>query len=126
MATKSILRPGPDHPITIELNPATVTVTAGGSEIARSDVALVLREASYGAVQYLPRSDANMALLSRSPHTSYCPYKGDCSYYHVVVDGRTIENAVWTYEAPFPDVTQIAGRLAFYPDRVTVDVSDPE
>ena len=59
-----------------------------------------------------------MSLLTRTQHTSHCPYKGDASYYSISVDGRVAENAIWTYEQPFPGVTQIAGYMAFYPNRV--------
>src|ERR1700744_520122 len=105
--------PGPDHPLTITANPKRVRVTAGSVVIADSARALVLKEASYPAVQYVPRSDANMALLQRTDRTTHCPYKGDASYYSVTADGKTLENAVWTYETPFPAMTEIANHLAF-------------
>jgi uncharacterized protein (DUF427 family) len=69
-------------------------------------------------VQYIPRDDADMGLLVRSTHTTHCPYKGDAAYYSLSVDGRTAENAVWTYETPFPAMADIKEHLAFYPDRV--------
>ena len=75
--------PGPDHPIAITANPKRVRVTAGGVVIADTTHALTLKEASYPAVQYVPRQDANMALLSRSERTTHCPYKGDASYFSV-------------------------------------------
>ena len=72
--------PGPDHPITITANPRRVRVSAGGVVIAESTDALMLKEASYPAVNYLPRKDANMALFSRSERVTHCPYKGDANY----------------------------------------------
>jgi uncharacterized protein (DUF427 family) len=78
----------------------------------------VLREAAYMPVYYLPRADADMSLLARSDHTTYCPYKGDCSYYSIPAAGENATNAVWTYETPYEAVAAIAGHLAFYPDRV--------
>lgn len=110
--------PGPDHPITIEPNPKRVRVRLGGEVIAETDRALTLREASYPPVQYIPREDARMALLHRTAHATHCPYKGNASYYTVAAGGRRAENAAWSYEHPYPAVAQIAGYLAFYPDRV--------
>ena len=113
--------PGPDHPITITPNPRRVRVTAGDVVIAESTKALTLKEARYPAVQYLPREDANMALLERSDRTTHCPYKGDASYYSVKAGGKTLDNAIWTYETPFPAMTEISGHLAFYPDKVKIE-----
>jgi uncharacterized protein (DUF427 family) len=110
--------PGPDHPITITLNQHRVRVTFGGRVIAESGRALTLKEASYPAVQYIPRNDVDMNLFARTSHTTHCPYKGDASYYSLSVDGRTAENAVWSYEEPFPATAEIKGYLAFYPNRV--------
>ena len=113
--------PGPDHPITISANPKRVRVTAGGVVIADTTHALILKEASYPAVNYVPRSDANMALLKRSDRTTHCPYKGDASYFSVVAEGKAFENSIWSYEAPFPAMAEISGHLAFYPDKVTIE-----
>ena len=113
--------PGPDHPITITANPRRVRVSAGGVVIAESTDVLTLKEASYPAVNYLPRKDANMALLSRSERVTHCPYKGDASYFSINADGKTIADAIWTYENPFPAMTEISGHLAFYPDKVKIE-----
>ncbi|MDB5776650.1 MAG: hypothetical protein JWP38_2783 [Herbaspirillum sp.] len=118
METKAKKIPGPDHPITILPNPRRVTVSVAGRVIADTRAALTLQEASYPAVQYIPRSDADMSLLQRSDHTTYCPYKGDCSYYSIAAGGDRSTNAVWSYEAPFEAVAAIKDHLAFYPDRV--------
>lgn len=113
--------PGPDHPITITQNPKRVRVTAGDIVIAESAKALTLKEARYPAVQYLPREDANMALLERTERTTHCPYKGDASYYSIKANGKMLDNAIWTYETPFPAMTEITGHLAFYPDKVKIE-----
>lgn len=110
--------PGPDHPIAIAPNPHVVRVTFGGRVVAETRRALTLKEAAYPAVQYIPREDADMSLFARTEHGTHCPYKGDASYYSLHVDGRTAENAVWSYEEPFPAMAQIKGHLAFYPNRV--------
>ncbi|MGT2439790.1 DUF427 domain-containing protein [Bradyrhizobium betae] len=113
--------PGPDHPITITQNPRRVRVMAGDIVIAETSKALTLKEAKYPAVQYVPREDANMALLERTDRVTHCPYKGDASYYSVKADGKTLDNAIWTYETPFPAMTEISGHLAFYPDKVKIE-----
>jgi uncharacterized protein (DUF427 family) len=118
MQAKSIKLPGLDHPITIKPNPARVTVSLAGRIIADTREALTLREASYPAVQYIPRKDVDMSLLQRTDHATYCPYKGDCAYYSIPSGGKRSANAVWTYEAPYAAVAEIKDHLAFYPDRV--------
>jgi uncharacterized protein (DUF427 family) len=118
MPDKTIKIPGPDHPISIEASPSHVVVTVGGKVIADTRDALTLREASYPAVHYIPRRDVDMAALTRSEHTTYCPYKGDASYYNIPGGGDRSVNAVWTYETPFEAMAQIKNHVAFYPDRV--------
>ncbi len=118
MADRLIKIAGPDHPISIEPNPSRVAVKVGGKIIADTNDALTLRETSYPPVQYVPRRDVDMAALTRSEHTTYCPYKGDASYYSIPAGGDRSRNAVWTYETPFEAMSQIKDYVAFYPDRV--------
>jgi uncharacterized protein (DUF427 family) len=110
--------PGPDHPITIELSHSHVVVSVAKIEIANSRDVLLLREASYPPVLYIPRKDADMSRLERSAHSTYCPYKGDCCYYSIPLGGSTSIDAVWTYERPYAAAAEIQGHLAFYRDRV--------
>jgi len=116
--TKAMKIPGPDHPITIERNAARVIVKLGGKIVADTRDALILKEASYPGVQYMPRKDADMSQLERTDHSTYCPYKGDCSYYSLPAGGDRSVNAVWSYESPYPAVAEIKDHLAFYPNRV--------
>ncbi len=109
-----------DHPIRIEPNPRRVRVRLGDTTVADTTSALTLFEASYPGVQYIPRVDADMSLLTRTARKTHCPYKGDAAYYTIGADGRTAENAVWTYEKPFPGVAPIADYLAFYPNKVEI------
>lgn len=118
MTDQPIRIPGPDHPIAIAPGDAHVVVRAGGKVIVDTRRALVLREATYPPVYYLPREDADMAALERSDHSSYCPYKGEASYYSVTAGGAKSRNAIWTYETPHAAVASIRDYLAFYPDRV--------
>ena len=113
--------PGPDHPIAITANPKRVRICAGGVVIADTTHALTLKEARYAAVQYIPRQDADMTLLSRTDRTTHCPYKGDANYFSVAAGGMALDNAVWTYETPFPAMAEITGYLAFYPAKVTIE-----
>ncbi len=124
MADRLIKIPGPDPPITIENNPTRVVITAGRHVLADSRNVLTMREAKYPAVQYIPRADVDMASLIRTEHTTYCPFKGDCSYYSLPGGEERGINAVWTYEAPFPAVEAIKDYLAFYPDRVEIAEAD--
>lgn len=116
--SRPIKTPGPDHPISIAPSGKHIVVSAGGQIIADTKNALTLQEASYPAVYYIPRADVNTALLAPSSHQTYCPYKGDCSYYSIAPGGDRSINAIWTYEQPHASVAQIAGYMAFYPDRV--------
>ena len=104
MKEKQIRIPGPNHPISIRRNPARVVVSVAGSVVADTRNALTLREADYPPVQYIPLEDVDLSQLKRTDHATYCPYKGDCSYYSVPAGGRKSVNAVWSYEDPFPAV----------------------
>ena len=115
---KEIKIPGPDHPITISPVEGKVRVTVAGRIVAESTRALRLEEKGYPPVYYLPRDDADMSLLVGTKHYTYCPYKGDCTYYNIPIGGTKSEYAVWTYETPYEAVASIRECLAFYPTRV--------
>ena len=116
--------PGPDHPITVAAQPGRVRVTLAGVAVAESTGALRLQEASYPAVIYIPRADIHADAFRRSTHTTHCPFKGDASYYDLVVEDTRRPNAVWSYEAPYPAVAAIKDHVAFYPDRVDAIETD--
>jgi uncharacterized protein (DUF427 family) len=118
MVESQIKQPGPDHPITIEANPGRVVVSVAGRVLADTQDALTLREAGHQPVRYIPFSDVDASLLEPTDNATYCPYKGDASYYSVPIGGVKSVNAVWTYEAPFAAVGEIKGHVAFYPERV--------
>jgi uncharacterized protein (DUF427 family) len=118
MSEKPVMIPSPDHPITIEPSPSRVVVTVGGSVVADTQRALTLREGSYPPVQYIPIEDVEQSLLEGTDHTSYCPFKGDASYYSVPLGGERSQNAVWVYREPHPAVAEIKDHVAFYPERV--------
>jgi uncharacterized protein (DUF427 family) len=115
---KEIKIPGPDHPIAIWPAEGKVRIRVAGRLVAESTRALRLEEKGYPPVYYLPRNDADMSLLARTNHYTYCPYKGDCSYYSIPIGEPKSENAVWTYETPYEAVAGIREYLAFHPARV--------
>jgi uncharacterized protein (DUF427 family) len=119
---KPVRIPGPDHPIAIAPTSGRVVVKAAGRLIADTRTALTLKEASHPAVRYIPRQDVDMAQLTRTMHSTYCPYKGDASYYSL----PGVENAAWSYETPHPAMAAIKDHLAFYPDRVdSIEACEP-
>ncbi|MFY9918660.1 MAG: DUF427 domain-containing protein [Mycobacterium sp.] len=125
MTEKPVREPTADHPITVEPTGKHVTVTVNGVVVAESDEALTLRESTYPAVQYIPLGDVVANVLKPSDTTTYCPYKGDASYFHVTTNpsGDTVEDVIWTYEKPYPAVGDIAGHVAFYPDKAEIVVA---
>jgi len=120
METREPRIPGPEHPITIEATDQRFVVRANGQVVADSSATLTLQEAAYPPVQYFPLADVDETLLRGSSTSTYCPYKGDASYYSIAGPEGDIEDAVWTYVDPYPAVSAIAGYLAFYPNRVSI------
>jgi uncharacterized protein (DUF427 family) len=114
--------PGPDHPITITPSEDHVVVRSGEVTIADSRSTLVLREANYPPVRYVPIADVDQSQLADSELTSYCPYKGEASYYSIAADAELGKDAIWFYDDPRPAVAEIKGHVAFYPDRVQLSV----
>jgi uncharacterized protein (DUF427 family) len=124
MSDRPALQPTPAHPITVEPTDKHVTVRVNGDVVAETDEALTLQESTYPAVQYIPLRDVVQDRLKPSDTQTYCPYKGDASYYHVVTEaGDTVDDAIWTYQQPYPAVAQIAGHLAFYPNKADIVVT---
>lgn len=111
--------PVSDHPIACSREAGRVEVLFAGHEIADSADVVILTEADYAPVRYFPRADVAMAFLQKTDKVTHCPHKGQATYYTIHRDAQVIENAVWSYEDPLPGVSQIAGRLAFYPEHVT-------
>jgi uncharacterized protein (DUF427 family) len=124
MSDRPVLQPTEAHPITVEPTGKHVTVRVNGEVIAETDDALTLQESTYPAVQYIPLSDVAATRLKPSDTETYCPFKGDASYYHVVTEaGVTVDDVIWTYQQPYPAVGQIAGHVAFYPDKADITVA---
>jgi uncharacterized protein (DUF427 family) len=122
--SRSVKIPDATHPITVSPTGSRVTVRIGGTVVAATDNALSLAESTYPVVQYIPLADVDQSLLELTTTQTHCPYKGDASYYSVSTpDGGKETDVIWTYEHPYPSVADIAGHVAFYPDRseITVD-----
>jgi uncharacterized protein (DUF427 family) len=124
MAEKLVLEPSADHPITLAPNPNRVVVRYGDKTLADTRGALTLSEASYPPVLYVPLADVDQEQLVRTDHESYCPFKGDASYYSIPAAGEIGENAVWEYRNPYPAVSEIKDRVAFSAPRVEI-TEDP-
>jgi uncharacterized protein (DUF427 family) len=120
--SRDIKTPGPDHPITITSSGDHVVVRSGDATIADSRSTLVLREANYPPVRYIPIADVDRSQLVASELTTYCPYKGDASYYSTTPEANRGADAVWFYDHPYPAVAEIKGHVAFYSDRVAISV----
>ena len=123
MAHREVLEPSAGHPITVEPTKGRVQVRVNGELVADTTAALVLQEATLPAVQYIPLADVAQERLARTDTGSYCPFKGDAGYYSVTTsDGKTVEDAIWFYEQPYPAVAAIAGHVAFYPNKAEISV----
>ena len=118
MADKPVLYPGPDHPITVTPTEGRVVVKVAGQVVADTRAALTLQESTYPAVQYIPLADVDTSLLEPTATESYCPYKGDASYYSIPAGGEKAVDAIWEYKQPREAVAQIKEHVAFYPNRV--------
>ncbi|MFI1095575.1 DUF427 domain-containing protein [Streptomyces sp. NPDC020917] len=123
---RPVRTPGPDHPITVEPTGARVVVRAGGQVIADTAAALTLREADYPAVQYIPLADVAEGALRPTDTLTYCPYKGDASYFALTGPAGEVADAVWSYEKPYDAVDVIAGHVAFYPQHVEIEIGTTE
>jgi uncharacterized protein (DUF427 family) len=122
MTSRPVLEPTAEHPITITPTGTRVVVRVNGEVVADTTAALELHESNYPAVQYIPFADVEQDRFTRTDTSTYCPYKGDAGYYSVSTAAGTVEDVIWTYEQPYPAVAQIAGHVAFYPDKADISV----
>ena len=95
-----------------------VRVTFNGDTIADSENAIALQEEDYPVAYYFPRADTRMDLMTKTDHATHCPFKGDASYWSITAAGKSVENAVWSYETPFDEAIVIKGFVAFYGSKV--------
>jgi uncharacterized protein (DUF427 family) len=117
------LKPNAAHPLTVQPTGHRIVVRVGDQVIADTQKALTLRESSYPAVQYIPLADVDTTVLAKTDSSTYCPFKGDASYYSLVTPSGELTDAAWAYEHPHPAVAEIANHLAFYPKLVEISVA---
>ncbi|OBK35589.1 hypothetical protein A5658_09475 [Mycobacterium sp. 1245111.1] len=122
MTSRPVLEPTAEHPITVNPTGKRVVVRVNGEIVADTTEALELQESTYPAVQYIPFKDVVQDVLTRTDTSTYCPFKGEAGYYSVTTGGRTVDDAIWFYEQPYPAVAAIAGHAAFYPDKADITV----
>ncbi len=105
------------------ITPATGVhvVRAGGAVIAETSHALLLREKGCDPVVYFPREDAGMEFLDPSDTRTTCPHKGEATHYHIAAKSGPIRDAAWSYETPVAGAEAIAGYVAFYDEKATVE-----
>ena len=118
---ESLYHKYPDYRVDLEPHSTRVQVRLGEETIADSERALRVLETRHDPVIYLPREDVRMELLERTDHETFCPFKGEASYWTVRAAGRVEENAVWSYEAPFDQVAGLKDYVAFYTDRLSLE-----
>lgn len=118
---ESLYHKYPDYRVDLEPSERRVTVRFNGETLVNTTNALVVRETNHDAVLYFPREDVRMELLERTDHETFCPFKGEASYWSLAAGGRREQNAAWSYEDPFDQVAGIKDYLAFYTDRVEWD-----
>ena len=115
---ESLYHKHPDYRVDLEPNPTRVRVHFAGEALADSTRTLLVRETNLDPVIYLPRDDVRMERLESTDHETFCPFKGEASYFSLRTGGKVAENAVWSYESPFPQVAGLKDYLAFYADQV--------
>jgi len=121
MRVRPVLVPGPAHPISVEPASGRVRITFADRVVVDTRRALALREAGYPTVYYVPLADVDTAVLEPSTRQTYCPYKGDATYFTLRAGNRIADDAVWRYAAPYDAVAAIADHVAFYPQHVTIE-----
>lgn len=115
---QSLYHKYPNHRVDVEPETRRVRVKRGGAIIAESEATLTVLETNHDPVTYFPRQDVRFDFLEATSHQTFCPFKGDASYWSIRVGDDLQENSVWSYQDPFPQVERLKGYLAFYPDRV--------
>jgi uncharacterized protein (DUF427 family) len=110
-------RARPEHQIRETLLGHKVTVSVAGDTVAESNAVLRVDEDGHRARYYFPRDDVRFEVLDRSATTTRCPFKGVASYFDINVGGKTLKDAIWSYEDPYEEHRGLAGRLAFYEEK---------
>jgi uncharacterized protein (DUF427 family) len=115
---ESLYHKFPDYRVDLEPSATRVRVKIGDTTLADSTRTLIVRETKHDPVVYFPREDVRFDLLERTSHETFCPFKGEASYWSIRAGDRVEENSVWSYEDPFEPVAGLKDYIAFYPQRV--------
>jgi uncharacterized protein (DUF427 family) len=107
-----------ENPIRLEPNHRRLRAFVDGVVVADTIRAIYLFEPGHLPVYYLPKQDVNFDLLEHADRSSHCPLKGDAEYWSIIVDGRRIENAVWSYPVPLDGAPDLSAYVAFYWNKV--------
>jgi uncharacterized protein (DUF427 family) len=121
MPRESLWSRYPDYRVDLDASDEVKRVRYAGKVIAESSRAFVVRETKHDPVVYFPREDVRLEHMERTDHQTFCPFKGEASYWTLRVGGQVSENTAWSYEAPFPEVAGLKDYVAFYADRVEWD-----
>ncbi|MFQ5415628.1 MAG: DUF427 domain-containing protein [Myxococcota bacterium] len=122
---ESLYHQYPDYRVDLEPNDRKVTVTLDGRSIAESRRTLIVRETKHAPVVYFPREDVRADRLEATDHHTFCPFKGEASYWTLRVGDRALPNSVWSYEEPFPEVSGLENYMSFTEDLVEWEYGDP-
>ena len=122
MVTSPAYAKHPDHSLSLRQYEGLIEVWFHGEKIASSRHALEMSEADYPPVYYIPSVDCIDGPFEKSVHTTFCPFKGNASYWSLSVKSGHQEDCVWSYEEPYDQVADIAGHRAFYPDKVDIRI----
>jgi len=112
----------PYHRVDVVNSSRHVKVTVGGVVLADTRRPRLLFETSLPVRYYIPKLDVRMEMLEPSQTTSRCPYKGMASYWSVRVAGAEHPDLAWSYKSPIPECPKIENLIAFFNERVDLDV----
>jgi len=116
----------PYHRVDVLESSRHVKVTVNDAVIAETDRPKILFETGLPPRYYIPPEDVREEALVPSDKQTQCPYKGVASYYSVEADGRRVEDLVWYYPEPIPEAAKIKGHLAFFNEKVDLEVDGEE
>lgn len=112
----------PYHRIDIVQGSRHVTVIVDGETVADSNHPVLLFETGLPTRYYLPKLDVRMDWLVPSEKITGCAYKGKAQYYSLKIGQKTVPDIAWYYTYPTTETTKIAGRIAFFNERVDLYV----
>ena len=110
----------PDYRVDLSTGATPMKAVFNGAEVAASERPLIVAETNHEPVVYFPLEDVRLEFFAATDHHTFCPFKGEASYWTLDVNGETAENVLWAYPEPLPEVAGLKGFAAFYSDRVTI------